>query len=352
MKNEYTMLCSQPPYADLGKEQNLIPLFEGNEDLTENVWEHKRETLKKQWEKVIGTPSFTYEPKEIEIIERFRQPKYIGTLCRQSVGPFIKQLILIMEPIKPVAIPRPGAIVPFYHPDTMAGIDLSKKVVLEEDKNVQFGLHLVRQGYVAVCTEAFPFNTVPEPVENKGFAWWRAASEKLLSDHPNWTGIGRLIWDTSRAVDLLLSLDNIDPNRIVIIGHSLGGKMSFCTAAFDDRIKAVIASDFGIGWDFTNWNDPWYFGKQINDENFKLQNHQLLALIAPRPFLLIAGLYDKPESRQYINEAKKVYRIYEKENHVGMFDHATGHRPPMDAMDIAYHWLSEQFDLPYIEWRC
>ena len=351
MTKKYTLQCSQPTYNDLGEEQNLLPLFHENEEQTKNVWERKRETLTKRWEKVIGKPSFTYDPKDIEILEKFEQPDYFGTLCKQSTGPFNKQLVLIMEPKKPAANPRPGAIVPFYHPDTMSGFDLNNKKVIEDAKAVQFGLHLVRQGYVAVCTEAFPFNTVPEPAENKGFAWWRAASEKLLLDNPQWTGIGKLIWDTSRGVDLLLRLENIDPNRIVIIGHSLGGKMAFCTAAFDERITAVVASDFGIGWDFTNWDDIWYFGKQIHDEDFHLQNHQLLAMIAPRPFLLIAGLYDKPESWQYINEAKKVYRIYQKEDHVGMVDHATGHRPTMDAMGIAYRWLAEQFDFPFKEWK-
>ena len=353
MTKKYTLQYSQPSYGNLGKEQNLLPLFHENEKQTMEVWEQKRKTLTTQWGNVIGKPSFTYNSKDrdTEILERFEQPDYYGTLCRQSTGPVNKQLILVMEPKQPAVTPRPGAIVPFYHPDAMAGVDLVNKKPIVEAKNVQFGLHLVRQGYVVVCPEAFPFNTVPEPLVNKGFAWWQEASEKILQDNPRWTGIGKLIWDTSRAVDLLLSLENIDSNRIVIIGHSLGGKMAFCTGAFDQRIKAVIASDFGIGWDFTNWDAPWYFGKQIHEEGFKFQNHQLLAMIAPRPFFLIAGLYDRPESWQYINEAKKIYRLYQKEELVGMHDHATGHRPPEEAVDIAYQWLAEQFDLPYKEWK-
>jgi hypothetical protein len=34
-----------------------------------------------------------------------------------------------------------------------------------------------------------------------------------------------------------------------------------------------------------------------------------------------------------------------------MFDHKSGHRPPEYAMDIAYKWLAEQFELPYREWN-
>ncbi len=351
MSNEYALRLSKPAYSDFGKEQHLTPLLENMEDASIADWQKKREELVAQWEDVIGKPSFTDYANELEIVDQIEHPDFHGTLYRQSTGPGAKQLVLLMEPTRHVSSSRPGAVVPFYHPDPSAGYDLKEKKPLEDRKTIQFGLHLVRQGYVAACTEAFPFNTVPEPENNKGFAWWQAGADKLLQDHPNWTGIGKLISDTSRAVDLLLSQENIDKERIVAIGHSLGGKMAFCTAAFDERIKAVIASDFGIGWDFTNWDADWYFGKQIHQENFHLQNHQLLAMIAPRPFLLIGGEYDKPESWQYVLEAKKIYQLHGKESALGFLDHASGHRPPEHAVDAAYKWLAEQFDWPYSEWR-
>lgn len=349
MRNEYTMQLTNPAYTNLGKEQNLAPLLEEKHSVED--WKVQRNHLVAKWEEVIGQPSFTDYTKELEVVETIDHPDFHGTLYRQATGPSAKQLVLLMEPKRHSDQPRPGAIVPFYHPDASAGYDLKLGKPIEEKKNIQFGLHLVRQGYVAVCTEAFPFNTVPEPSDNKGFAWWQAAADKLKLDHPNWTGIGKLIWDTRCAVDLLLSQENIDEERIVAVGHSLGGKMVFCTAAFDERIKAVIASDFGIGWDFTNWDADWYFGKQIYEEGFERTNDELLAMIAPRPFLLIGGEFDKPESWQYIREAKKIYRLYGSENAVGFLDHASGHRPPEHAVDTAYKWLAEQFDLPNREWK-
>ncbi len=350
MDKIFTKKLCIPTYTDFGKEQNLLPLFEEGDNQTLEIWAEKRKSLLSQWENIIGKPSFTDFKKDVEVLETYDHPDFKGTLLKQSTGPYNKQLVLLMEPTRVSNSPRPGAVVPFYHPDAMAGFDLKQRQPIEEGKSVQFGLHLTRQGYVVVCPEAFPYNTVPEPVENKGFAWWQAAADKIKKDNPQWTGIGKLIWDTRCAVDLLLSLDDIDANRIVIIGHSLGGKMAFCAGAFDERIKAVISSDFGIGWDFTNWDADWYFGKQIYREGFKSANHQLLAMIAPRPFLLIGGQYDGPASWQYINEAKKVYSLYKKDDIVGFFDHATGHRPPEYAVDMAYRWLAEQFELPYREW--
>lgn len=346
---EYTLKYSRPLYDDLGIKQDLCPLF-GGENITLDQWTKERLELKNKWEELIGRPSFDGFTESIETVKEIITPDFKGTLCKQATSPDTKQLVLIMEPVRFEDKLRPGAIIPFYQPDAMAGYDLNTGEPILKAEVIQFGLHLVRQGYVVICTQAFPFNTVPEPVANEGFAWWQAAADKILSENPEWTGIGKLIWDTRLAIDLLSNLDNIDKERIVIMGHSLGGKMAFCTAAFDERIKAVIASDFGIGWDSTNWQDDWYYGSRINREGFDLANHQLLALIAPRPFLLIGGQYDGPVSWQYILEAKKVYKLYQKEDLAGFLDHASGHRPPMYAVDEAYRWLSEQFRLPFRKW--
>jgi len=300
---------------------------------------------------VLGHPSFGHYNKGAEVVREFELPEFRGTLLRQPTGPDTKQLVLLMEPTRPARSPRPGAVVPFYHPDTMAGCNVETGEWLAERSTVQFGRHLVQQGYVVVCTEAFPYNTVPEPAENAGFAWWQAGAEQVLRDNPQWTGMGKLVHDTSRAVDLLLEQPAVDPQRIVCIGHSLGGKMAFYTGCLDDRIKAVVASDFGIGWNFTNWDDLWYLGKQLHAEGFPLAHHQLLALLAPRSFLLIAGQYDKRESWQYLKAAQPVYRLYGKETAVGMFDHASGHRPTEESMRLAYRWLAEQFALPEQPWE-
>ncbi|NCO38696.1 MAG: acetylxylan esterase [Armatimonadetes bacterium CG_4_10_14_0_8_um_filter_66_14] len=342
---------SQPTYEDLGEDQHLAPLFAPGGGTTLAQWQRRRPELCRRWDEVLGHPSFGHYNKGAEVVREFELPEFRGTLLRQPTGPDTKQLVLLMEPTRPARSPRPGAVVPFYHPDTMAGCNVETGEWLAERSTVQFGRHLVQQGYVVVCTEAFPYNTVPEPAENAGFAWWQAGAEQVLRDNPQWTGMGKLVHDTSRAVDLLLEQPAVDPQRIVCIGHSLGGKMAFYTGCLDDRIKAVVASDFGIGWNFTNWDDLWYLGKQLHAEGFPLAHHQLLALLAPRSFLLIAGQYDKRESWQYLKAAQPVYRLYGKETAVGMFDHASGHRPTEESMRLAYRWLAEQFALPEQPWE-
>ncbi len=332
---------SQPPAGGLGEDQHLAPVCAP----TLADWERDRPALRARWDAVLGRPSFDAFERAAEVVGRYEHPEYRATLFRQPTGPETRQLLLLMEPARATTSPRPGAVVPFYHPDPMAGFDIEKGEPITERPVVQFGLHLVRRGFAVVCTEAFPYNTVPEPQSNQGFAWWQSAAEKVLRDNPGWTGIGKLAWDARRAVDLLLEQPDVDPERILMMGHSLGGKISFYAGVLDERVQAIIASDFGIGWQFTNWDAPWYLGEQIRRPEFSLAHHEMLALHAPRSFLLIGGEADRPESWQYLEAARHIYRLYGREDALGFFHHGAGHSPTWQSLEIAYGWLAERFGL-------
>lgn len=58
--------------------------------------------------------------------------------------------------------------------------------------------------------------------------------------------MGKLVWDTMRGVDFLLSREDIDPKRIGVAGNSLGGAKAGWTATLDPRIRFAIVS----GWAF------------------------------------------------------------------------------------------------------
>ncbi|MCH8043204.1 MAG: acetylxylan esterase, partial [Planctomycetes bacterium] len=58
--------------------------------------------------------------------------------------------------------------------------------------------------------------------------------------------IGRLAWDLSRGVDLLLSREGVDPKKIILLGAVAGGgDPAAVAAALDGRIAAVVPFNFG-----------------------------------------------------------------------------------------------------------
>ncbi len=343
-----SMFHSHPAPGDASFAPEPIEALPVPDDVAQ--WQGTRQRLLESWQAVLGQPAFDNSDafdRSAEHLTTFDQERYTGTILLQPTTPTTRQTVLLMTPTTPISTPCPGMVIPFYDPDRMAGIDLSTRQPLDDSESViQFGRHLAAQGYTVACPEVYPFNTVEEsPGGFLDMGHWQAAADQLQIDHPNWSGVGRLAWDASRALDLLLDQPGVDTTRCGIIGHSLGGKIAFYAAAFDPRFAACVSSDFGFGFSFTNWDDDWYLGERIHRPGFARAHHELLALIAPRPFFLVGGEADRPASWHYIQEAQRVYALYDRVDAAGFFHHGAGHRPTEQAMRIAYAWLAEQFVL-------
>ena len=189
-----------------------------------------------------------------------------------------------------------------------------------------------REGYIAVAIRWFG--------ESYGESYNEAVANLKLR-HPHCTGLGKWVWDAHRLLDYLYTLPEVDHQHIGIIGHSLGGKMALYAGAFDDRITAVVSSEPGIGLIFSNYDYYWYFGDFIRKVDKGTDQHELLGLIAPRPFLLIGGdMYDTAKSWYYINAARQVYDLYGKRLNIGYFNHHKGHPPTPEADWRAMEWLA------------
>lgn len=297
------------------------------------------------WRAALGRPAPAEWEKRHVLEESFVTPDFSARLYRQRTGPRTEQRVLLMIP-HGLRDRAPGVVVPFYDPDRMCGYDLRSKTPLGPERNsAKFGLHLVRQGYVVAATESYPYNLLTEqemPKNRTDFGVWRLAAAKLARTDPDWTGMGKLAHDAGCAMDLLADAPEVDASRLAYMGHSLGGKTSFYAGALDDRARAVVASDFGIVWDATNWQDPWYFGEKLKAMRAAGLDHgDLLACMAPRGFFLIAGQYDGEQSRPQLEKAREAYVAAGADAEaLRMFDHRSGHQPSFDSLRTAYRWLA------------
>ena len=65
--------------------------------------------------------------------------------------------------------------------------------------------------------------------------------------------------------------------------------------------------------------------------------------------MLIGGQYDDDRAWQYLKMARPAYDICGAEPEALCFhNHATGHRPPASANEVAYQWLSSHFGEPAV----
>jgi predicted dienelactone hydrolase len=107
-----------------------------------------------------------------------------------------------------------------------------------------------------------------------------------------------------RAVDLLASLPEVDPGRIGVIGHSLGGHNALFVAAFDPRIRAAVLScGFTAKWryrggDLRAWSQEGYmpliasrFHGSAAEVPFDFSD--FFEAIAPRAVFVNAPLHDE-----------------------------------------------------------
>jgi hypothetical protein len=124
-----------------------------------------------------------------------------------------------------------------------------------------------------------------------------------------WGTIAAWSWGLSRALDALEQLDDVHPARIGLVGHSRLGKAALWAAAQDPRLAWVACSGSGRGGaaisrrrfgELTrhlNHRFPHWFARRFRDYDdneaaLPVDQHELLALVAPRPVYVQTAVED------------------------------------------------------------
>lgn len=286
----------------------------------------ERDNLVIAWQTILGTGPLMVPPPAAEVVSEDRKAGVRRTLVRYLMEEDADAEAYLLEPAAPG--PWPGVLVLHstvaYHMRQPAG--------LEGPEDHHIGLHLARRGYAAICPRNFLYGY-------RGSTFHEAVA-RLRERWPDWTGMGKMLWDTRRALDVLAAWPGVDPNWLGVIGHSLGAKQTLYVAAFDERVRAAVFSEGGIGIRMCNWNAPWYLGEQIDDPSFTRDHEELLRLAAPRAFLLIAGSgTDGEKSRAFVEAAIPAYEQYGAAERLAFLNQGQGHAFPPAAQAAAEEWL-------------
>ena len=302
---------------------------------TRREWTRHRQSLRAAWMKFLGPMPLRPISAGFEVLREDKLKRVRRQLIRYEAEAGQEVEAYLLFPVTPTDDRGPRPAIVALHQTTRDTIEQIAGV--KGPPVQQLGLQLAQRGFVVICPRNYLWQNVARYTE---------AVERFKGRHPGTLGMHKMLYDSQRAVDILAGLPEVDAGRIGATGHSLGGKETLYLAAFDERIAASVASEGGVGFGFTNWNAPWYLGKGIDDETFPLNHHQLLALAAPRPFLVLAGENTTPQASDgdrtwpLLEAALPAWRLYGDRPRLGMYNHRQGHSIPPRAFARLHEWLA------------
>lgn len=324
--------------ADAPKLSELLVDHDGQRIGSVAAWEKRRDELRRWWLEFLGpVPAERKSAPRLTVVEEDRTEGVVRQLVRYEIEPGIvtEGYLLLPEKLNGKA---PGIAV--FH--STVNYTIRQPAGLEGPPEKHFGLRYAKRGCVCFC----PRNYLWPKITNDKIGT-TGEVKRLAERAPRSKGMAKMLYDALVAVDVLAALPQVDAKRLGAVGHSLGAKEALYIAAFDDRIKATVSSEGGIGVHFSNWEAPWYLGPSIKEPSFAHEQHELLAMAAPRAFLLVGGRSETPgpgavdgdRGWPFIAAAMPVYELYGKPAAVGQFVHGKGHAVPPIAEQRIEEWL-------------
>ncbi|MFM1802969.1 MAG: hypothetical protein RJA81_2321, partial [Planctomycetota bacterium] len=241
-----------PPNAD--QCNPVLSLPDGKRIQTTSEWSAKRQEIRKKWLSYLGEiPGPDRSEMKWTVLESDDRDGVRRELIRYEAEPGLPIEGYLLRPLNdpPQAVIKPKSLpaVAVFH--STVDYTIRQPAGLEGPQEKWIGLHLAQAGYVTFCPRCYLWQYGEPRNLLKAVNW-------LNRRHPMVKGMTKMLYDSVRAVDLLLSLPEVNPRRIGSVGHSLGAKEVLYLAAFDERVRATVSSEGGIGIGYSNWNAPWY----------------------------------------------------------------------------------------------
>jgi pimeloyl-ACP methyl ester carboxylesterase len=172
--------------------------------------------------------------------------------------------------------------------------------------------------------------------------------------------MGRMVSDTSAAIDAMQKEGMVDANRVYLYGYSMGGMIAMYTAALDPRVKGAVSicgftpmrtdtADRGTGgiarYSVTLPLIPrlgFFIG---NESKLPYDYNELMAMVAPRPVYVVEPQLDRDvnpaDVHAAVDQAKKIFGLYNATDKIVLDEPFDYNRLPEVTQDRVVKWMTE-----------
>lgn len=198
----------------------------------------------------------------------------------------------------------------------------------------------------------------------------KAFYPELQNRGDNFSTIGEWAWVLSRALDYLVTDPAVDSKRVAVFGWSRLGKAALWAGATDERFAAVISNESGAGGaklfhrgvgesvadlnkNFPHWFDTNFRKYNGLDRSLPFDQHEVIALIAPRPVYIASAEQNKeadPEGEfTAAKAAEPVYTLLRKP--IFLPEKWPAVNQPVTDGAIGYHVRDGRHDVMPFDWE-